>query len=355
MAARKRHESSLKYIFMSLSFIDLFAGIGGIRLAFEPYGKCVFSSEWDRHSQLTYIANFGERPWGDITKIKAIDIPQHDLLLAGFPCQAFSVAGYRKGFEDTRGTLFYDVARILAVHQPKAFLLENVKGLVSHDHGTTFDIITRVLKEELDYEVYTQVLDSRNYANVPQTRERIFIVGFHKEKVKDYFDFTFPERTPLTKTIHEILEHERQEDKYYYPPSHMYFAKMNEAIKNPNTIYQWRRTYVRENKSNACPTLTANMGTGGHNVPLVRDAYGIRKLTPRECARFQGFPDSHVFPKELSDRKKYYQIGNSVTVSLVERIAEQIIQVLDVKPEEVEQVSEPHNSPTITANFSTAG
>lgn len=124
---------------MSLNFIDLFAGIGGIRLAFQPFGECVFSSEWDRNSQLTYIANFRERPWGDITKIKARDIPTHDLLLAGFPCQAFSVAGYRKGFEDTRGTLFHDVARILAVHQPKAFLLENVKGLVGHDQGNTFD------------------------------------------------------------------------------------------------------------------------------------------------------------------------------------------------------------------------
>jgi len=125
---------------MSLNFIDLFAGIGGIRLAFQPFGECVFSSEWDRNSQLTYIANFRERPWGDITKIKARDIPTHDLLLAGFPCQAFSVAGYRKGFEDTRGTLFHDVARILAIHQPKAFLLENVKGLVGHDNGNTFDV-----------------------------------------------------------------------------------------------------------------------------------------------------------------------------------------------------------------------
>lgn len=318
---------------MSLNFIDLFAGIGGIRLAFQPFGECVFSSEWDRNSQLTYIANFGERPWGDITKINATDIPSHDLLLAGFPCQAFSVAGYRKGFDDTRGTLFHDVARILGVHEPKAFLLENVKGLVGHDGGRTFDIITRVLREQLDYEVYTQVLDSRNYANVPQTRERIFIVGFHKAKVENHSDFVFPEKIPLTKTIHEILEHEKQDDKYYYSPSHMYFSKMNEAIRNPDTIYQWRRTYVRENKSNACPTLTANMGTGGHNVPLVRDEYGIRKLTPRECARFQGFPDSHLFPKELPDTKKYYQIGNSVTVSLVERIATSMMQVLEPNAE----------------------
>lgn len=252
-------------------------------MAFEPYGECVFSSEWDKNSQLTYIANFRERPFGDITKYLEKDISEHDLLLAGFPCQAFSVAGYRKGFEDTRGTLFYDVARLLAHHQPQAFLLENVKGLVNHDGGNTFATIKRVLDEELNYEVFAEVLDSRNYANVPQTRERIFIAGFNRRKVKNYQDFKFPDKIPLTKTIHDFLDADKKEDKYYYHRSHRYFDELNKMITKRDTIYQWRRHYVRENKSNACPTFTTNMGTGGHNVPIIRDDYGIRKLTPREC------------------------------------------------------------------------
>ncbi len=266
-----------------MKFIDLFAGIGGIRLAFEPYGECVFSSEWDKNSQLTYIANFNERPWGDITKFKARDIPAHNLLLAGFPCQAFSVAGYRKGFEDTRGTLFYDVARILKHHKPEAFLLENVKGLVNHNNGNTFATIQRVLDEKLDYQIFAQVLDSLNYANVPQTRERIFIAGFQRGKVKNPFDFSFPEKMKLTKTIHDFLDKDKKPDKYYYHPTHRYYEELNESITSRDTIYQWRRHYVMENKSNACPTLTANMGTGGHNVPIIRDDYGIRKLIPLNC------------------------------------------------------------------------
>ena len=314
-----------------MKFIDLFAGIGGIRLAFEEHGECVFSSEWDANSQKTYIANFGERPRGNITTHLEKDIPPHDVLLAGFPCQAFSVAGYRKGFEDTRGTLFYDVARILNYHKPKAILLENVKGLVNHDGGKTFQVIKDVLEDSqgLNYEIFAKVLDSRNYANVPQTRERIFIVGFQRDKVENYLDFSFPEKIELTKTIHNFLDTDKKEDKYYYQPTHKYFAELNKMITKRDTIYQWRRHYVRENKSNACPTLTANMGTGGHNVPIIRDDYGIRKLTPRECARFQGFPDTHIFPDELADSKKYYQIGNSVTVTLVKRIADNIMEVLN--------------------------
>lgn len=168
-------------------------------------------------------------------------------------------------------------------HKPKAFLLENVKGLVNHDGGNTFRTIKKVLSEELDYEVFAEVLDSVNYADVPQTRERIFIAGFNREKVKDYFDFSFPEKIPLTTTIHDFLDTDKKPDKYYYPPNHRYFEELNREITKRDTIYQWRRKYVRENKSNACPTLTANMGTDGHNVPLIRDDFGIRKLTPRDC------------------------------------------------------------------------
>lgn len=312
-----------------LNFIDLFAGIGGLRLGFaQKVDKCVFSSEWDKNSQKTYFTNFGEVPHGDITQIEAKNIPNHDVLLAGFPCQAFSIAGYRKGFEDTRGTLFFDIARILEYHKPKAFILENVKNLQSHQQGNTFKRMLKILEEDLGYQVFYKILNPVNYANVPQNRERIFIVGFHPEKVNKYQNFKFPEEEKLTKTIRDLIEKEEQSSKYYYQETHKYYPKLKEAMNSWETVYQWRRVYVRENKSNVCPTLTANMGTGGHNVPIILDNFGIRKLTPRECANFQGFPQTFKFP-ELSNSKLYYQIGNSVTVPLVERISFQVRQVLN--------------------------
>ena len=308
----------------ALSFIDLFAGVGGLRLGFANEGdQCVFSSEWDKNSQKTYQVNFGDIPQGDITKIDEADVPAHDVLLGGFPCQAFSVAGYRKGFEDTRGTLFFDIARILEYHKPAAFMLENVKNLAGHDKGKTLAIMLKVLEEDLGYVVKHSVLNTMTHANVPQNRERIFLVGFHPDHVSKPEDFEFPSPIPLTTTIRDLIDTDRKEEKYYYKESHKYYPMLKEAMKSWDTVYQWRRVYVRENQSDVCPTLTANMGTGGHNVPIIVDQYGIRKLTPRECARFQGYPDSFKLPP-LADGKLYYQIGNSVTVSLIERIAEKM-------------------------------
>lgn len=311
------------------TFVDLFAGVGGFRLALQSVGgKCVFSSEWNNAAMVTYSKNFGDIPCGDITLKETKDaIPNtFDVLCAGFPCQAFSIAGKQKGFEDTRGTLIYDVFEIVNKHRPKVIFLENVKNLVAHDKGRTFTIIREKIENVLGYKMFYKVLNSMTHASVPQNRERIFIVAFNPDKVENYHSFSFPEPIPLKRSIKDLLLEGRQEKKLYYN-DHAYYPLLAQEITRKDTIYQWRRVYVRENKSKVCPTLTANMGAGGHNVPLVLDDYGIRKLTPRECFRFQGYPDSYILP-ELANSKLYMQAGNSVTVPLITRIAEQIFKVL---------------------------
>lgn len=315
----------------TFKFIDLFAGIGGFRIAMQNVGgKCVYTSEWDKDAQKTYRENFGEVPFGDITKerIKNFIPAEFDILCAGFPCQAFSIAGNQKGFFDTRGTLFFDIEQIIEKHRPKVVFLENVKNLVSHDNGKTFKVIIEILSGKLGYKVFHKVLNSMTHANVPQNRERIFIVAFHPEKVKNYENFKFPTEIKLTKRIHDFLEQGKQDDKYYYSENHQYYHELAKTITKKDTVYQWRRVYVRENKSNVCPTLTANMGAGGHNVPLIKDDFGIRKLTPRECFAFQGYPvDRYILPA-IANSKLYMQAGNSVTTSLIERISEEIKKVL---------------------------
>jgi DNA (cytosine-5)-methyltransferase 1 len=314
----------------NFKFIDLFAGIGGFRLALQNTGgKCVYTSEWENAAKKTYQKNFGEVPFGDITKESTKNyIPdKFDILCAGFPCQAFSIAGNRKGFSDTRGTLFFDVEQIINKHKPKVVFLENVKNLVTHDKGKTFKIIIDTLENKLGYKVYSSILNSMTHANIPQNRERIFIVAFDPNQVENYADFKFPEKIELSKNIHDVLENGKQEDKYYYKKEHQYYSELDEKMTSKDTVYQWRRVYVRENKSNVCPTLTANMGTGGHNVPLIRDNFGIRKLTPRECFSFQGYPQNYILPN-LANGKLYMQAGNSVTTALIERIANEIINIL---------------------------
>jgi len=316
----------MSYIFPPIKnptfkFIDLFAGIGGFRIAMQNLGgSCVFSSEIDRYAQKTYDTNFGEVPFGDITKVNENDIPDHDVLCAGFPCQAFSIAGYRKGFTDKgRGDLFFEIIRILQDRKPKAFLLENVKNLKTHNKGSTLKLIYKEL-ENIGYYVKDAVLNTMDYGNLPQNRERIYIVGFLSKG--EFNQFEFPKKIKLTKTIHDCLISNKVEEKYYYNGKPLYEKLKTDVIKR-DTVYQWRRKYVRENKSNVCPTLTANMGTGGHNVPIIKDEYGIRKLTPRECANFQGFPKEYMLPK-IADSQLYKQIGNSVSIPVIERIAKQI-------------------------------
>lgn len=313
------------------TFIDLFAGVGGFHMALQNIGGvCVYASEFNKNAQETYRLNYGEIPHGDITLQETKEsIPQtFDIICGGFPCQAFSIAGQQKGFQETRGTLFFDIVEIAQKHKPKVLFLENVKNLVSHDKGNTFTVIINTL-EELGYKVFHQILNSMTHANVPQNRERIFIVAFDPTQVENYQAFQFPDPIPLTRTIHDFLEPGKVAEKYYYSPDHMYYSKLNEGMTSHNTVYQWRRIYVRENKSNVCPTLTANMGAGGHNVPLIRDQFGIRKLTPKECFAFQGYPvDQMVFSEKTSNSALYMQAGNSVTMPLVQRIAEQILTVL---------------------------
>ncbi len=310
--------------------LDLFAGVGGIRMGFEKAGfETIFGNDFDAYCKVTYDLNFKQVPLtvSDIAKIKSNDLPSFDILLGGFPCQPFSIAGYRRGFLDTgRGDLFFEIVRILRDKKPTAVFLENVKNLKSHDGGKTFNIISDALKD-LGYHVKVKVLNSVEYGNVPQNRERVYIVGFKSKKSYDAFEF--PEPIKLTRTIADILEKD-VDQKYYYNNSPLY-PELKKAIKLPNTVYQWRRIYVRENKSGVCPTLTANMGMGGHNVPLIKDDKGIRKLTPRECARFQGFPESYKLPKDIPDTKLYKQFGNSVTVSVIERVAKQLMKALEVK------------------------
>lgn len=312
------------------TFIDLFAGIGGFRIALQSLGgKCVFSSEWDANAQKTYFYNFGEIPYGDITKesIKNCIPDGFDVLCAGFPCQAFSIAGYRKGFEDTRGTLFFDVAEIIKRKRPKAVFLENVKNLYTHDNGKTFAVIKATL-EELGYVVYHKVMNSMEYANVPQNRERIFIVCFDPNQVKNHHQFSFPERTELTHTIHDCIDPEINDKALFYGAKFIHYEELKRDMVSKDTIYQWRRQYVRENKSNVCPTLTANMGTGGHNVPLILTKYGIRKLSPKECINFQGYPKEYQFPTSIANSAKYKQAGNSVVVPLITKVCQNIISII---------------------------
>ena len=312
------------------TFIDLFAGIGGFRIALQSLGgKCVFSSEWDANAQKTYFYNFGEIPYGDITKesIKNCIPDGFDVLCAGFPCQAFSIAGYRKGFEDTRGTLFFDVAEIIKRKHPKAVFLEIVKNLYTHDNGKTFAVIKATL-EELGYVVYHKVMNSMEYANVPQNRERIFIVCFDPNQVKNHHQFSFPERTELTHTIHDCIDPEINDKALFYGAKFIHYEELKRDMVSMDTIYQWRRQYVRENKSNVCPTLTANMGTGGHNVPLILTKYGIRKLSPKECINFQGYPKEYQFPTSIANSAKYKQAGNSVVVPLITKVCQNIISII---------------------------
>lgn len=310
-----------------LRTLDLFAGIGGIRLGFEKAGfTTVFANDFDKACKNTYDLNFKTTKLivEDIRKLSIDDLPDFDFLLGGFPCQAFSIAGYRKGFADkNRGNLFFDIARIIETRKPAGFLLENVKNLKSHDGGNTFKIIRDTL-EDLGYHIKVQILNSMEYGNVPQNRERIYIVGFKEKKYIDNFEF--PEKIILKNRIQDMLE-DIVNIKYYYNGKPLY-DKLKNYVKETGKVYQWRRQYVRENKKGVCPTLTANMGMGGHNVPIIKDKKGIRKLTPLECFRIQGFSKNFVLPKNLADSALYKQAGNSVTVPVIEAIAKQIMQAI---------------------------
>lgn len=312
---------------------SLYAGVGGICLGFNQAGaEVIWANEYDKYACKTYRANFKHTLYEeDIWNLDPNMLEPVDILTGGFPCQPFSVAGYRKGFEDERGNHFFRIIKYLQVLKPKSFLLENVKNLKTHDNGRTFTIIKEALKEN-GYDIDVAVLNAMEYGDVPQNRERVYIVGFKhieesEECILDYF--SFPDRIPLKKLIADVLLNGEVSEKYYYRDNKYMYDELIKSIRRKDTLYQWRRLYVRENKSNVCPTLTANMGTGGHNVPLILTDNGIRKLTPHECFTFQGFPQGFNLPKDVSDASLYKQAGNSVSVPVVKRIAENIIMALN--------------------------
>ncbi|GIO22257.1 DNA (cytosine-5-)-methyltransferase [Oceanobacillus sp. J11TS1] len=311
---------------MLYKFIDLFAGIGGIRLAFELYGECVFSCEWDLKAQETYEANFGEKPVGDIRSVDEKEVPDHDILLAGFPCQPFSIAGVSKkkslgrehGFlDETQGTLFFDIARIIKEKQPKAFLLENVKNLRSHDKGKTFKVIKKILEEELGYTVYADVLNAKGL--VPQNRERIYIVGFKKP-----LKFEFPEIPKEGPALHTILEND-VEDKYTLSDKLWDYLK---AYKEKHNKKGNGFGYGLADLDSYSRTLSARYYKDGSEI-LIPQGQGLnpRRLTPRECARLQGFPET--FKIVVSNTAAYKQFGNSVAVPVVQLVAEKMVQAIE--------------------------
>ena len=309
----------------SLTVAGLFAGVGGIELGFQRAGfKPVFANEIDKHASITYRANHGHPlSEGDIGELSSEEIPKDLTVLAGgFPCQPFSVAGYRKGFNDDRGNVFRDIVRLMQDREPEVVFLENVKNLKGHDNGNTFRVINESL-EASGYSVAAKVLNSSEYGNIPQNRERIYIIGFKDPEANARFQW--PEPLPLTTKLSDLIDFRRKVDaKYYYTDERPFWDMLSSGVTKSNTMYQWRRQYVRENKSGVCPTLTANMGMGGHNVPIIKTRYGIRKLTPRECFNLMGFAPDFQLPKELAMSQLYKQAGNSVVVPVVQRIAQQI-------------------------------
>ena len=320
------------------TFIDLFAGIGGMRIAFQKLGgKCVFTSEWDKNSQQSYYENFGEMPFGDITKIAETEVPNHEILVAGFPCQAFSIAGFKGGFKDTRGTLFFDVARILEEKHPEAFFLENVKGLNGHDKGRTIDVILRTLRDDLGYHVPDpQIMNARDFG-VPQNRERIFIVGFRNKAAANRF--SYPKPLGVQTTIADILEEHEVSVKYYLSNRYLrtlinhrarheakghgfgYQIIPNDGIANAIVVGGMgrERNLVIDKRLTDFTPVTHIKGTVNKK--------GIRKMTPREWARLQGFPDK--FRIVVADASSYKQFGNSVAVPAIQATGRALLKALE--------------------------
>ena len=335
---------------MTLQMIDLFAGTGAFTYAFEEtnHVQCVFANDFVEPSQKIYNTNYQTRPatlsptelvvkesgsppcqhtltLKDIHDINVHDIPAHDILTGGFSCQPFSIAGKREGFHDARSNVFWKIMEIVDHHQPKCIILENVKNLVTHDEGRTFETIQKNITDR-GYYIKSKILDTAKITGVPQHRERIYLVCLKSKEMYDEFSLDFDEKP--NPPISSILETRPIEDKYYYTERSSTWPLVKEAVVKKDTVYQYRRVYVRENMSNLCPTLTANMGTGGHNVPLILDDKGIRKLTPRECFRLQGFPDTYQFPEKMSDANLYKLAGNAVSVPVVRLIAQRLLPLL---------------------------
>lgn len=322
------------------NFIDLFAGIGGMRVAFQNLGgKCVFSSEWDKNAQTTYFENFGEVPFGDITKVNETEVPNHNILVAGFPCQAFSIAGFKGGFGDTRGTLFFDVARIIKEKQPQAFFLENVKGLVAHDKGRTLNVMLQTLRDDLGYHVPDPQIMNAKHFGVPQNRERIFIVGFKSKAASECF--SYPKPLGRHVTFADVKEENEVSVKYYL--SNQYLStlekhKARHAAKGNGFGFE-----IIPDDGIANAIVVGGMGRERNlvfddrltdfvpktNITGSVNRKGIRKMTPREWARLQGFPNK--FRIVVADAQSYKQFGNSVAVPAIQATGRALLRALEGK------------------------
>lgn len=337
---------------MSFGIGSLFAGVGGICLGFKQVGcKVLWANEIDVNACKTYRLNHQdiELIEGSVTNLVANQLPQIDILTAGFPCQPFSQAGHGKGFDDERGKLFFEIPRLLKLLRPQAYFLENVKTLSSHNNGESFAKVCDGMRGS-GYSFIPFILNASKYSNIPQGRERIYIVGFRDEP--DYFftkptkvntihnfkrktlsaNFKIPSEIKLTKSVRDFLQNsEILPNDVYCDKSNKIHKRVISIVKNHNTVYQYRRHYVRENKSNLCPTLTANMGAGGHNVPIILDGKYPRRLAPKECFNLQGFPKKFKLPQDVSRGQLYKQAGNSVVVPMVKIIAKEMVRVLQCK------------------------
>lgn len=310
-----------------MRLVDLCAGTGAFSLEFEKEmdANIVFSNDIDESSKLNYDINFNHKlVLQDILNINSEDIPEHDILTGGFPCQPFSIAGKKEGFRDIRSNVFWKIADIIEKKTPNIIILENVKNLLTHDNNRTFATIKKTL-EDMNYHLVYNILDTCKITNIPQHRERIYIVGFYKcEKNKYLIDnFNLDFDIVENENISFFLE-DNVHEKYYYNNNLKVWNIISENVTKENTVYQYRRTFVRENKSNVCPTLTANMGTGGHNVPIIKTKDGIRKLTPRECFNLQGFDKNYKLSDKLSNSKLYKLAGNSVSIPVINLIIKKL-------------------------------
>jgi DNA (cytosine-5)-methyltransferase 1 len=331
---------------------SLFAGVGGICQAFKD-ASCdvLWANELDDNSRKTYKLNHKTTlltPKNDVTLLSKDDVSDIDILTAGFPCQPFSQAGHGKGFDDERGKLFFEVTRMMEELKPKAYLLENVKTIVTHDRGNSFRRVREAIAET-GYSFIPFILNAAEYTEIPQGRERIYIVGFQFEA---HYSFPLPTKennlevstpAPLSasfkipskseadrKQVRDFLESATITSSDYYDcPESKIHKTVREDVKDENIVYQFRRWYIRENKSNVCPTLTANMGAGGHNIPIILDGNVPRRLTPKECFNLQGFPPTFQLPTDIPRGHLYKQAGNTVVVPMVTRIAKEMVRVLD--------------------------
>lgn len=307
------------------------AGTGAFTQGFQKNKKfkTIYANDINKDCKIIFDANHKDIKMNieDIHQLDYKNIPNMDIITCGFPCQPYSIAGLRKGFEDERSDVFWKLCEIINYHQPKVFVLENVKNIISHDNKKTFNTIINKLKE-LNYFITYKIINTCKITNIPHNRERVFIIGFKNEN--NYLSFKFPENKDSSSesmSIKSILDNNINE-KYYYSKRYKVWDIVYKNVTKKYKIYQIRRNIIRENKSDVCPTLTSNMGKGGHNVPIVKDEIGVRKLTPKECFKLQGFNNNYILPIELSDNKLYSLVGNSVTVDVVELIGENIYNSL---------------------------